>query len=172
MNCLHDVTYGCTLVTYDASQRCRESGASQSCTRFAAAIRLPAGCCRQDGSRLLYLPPPGISISSTSRAVETGCPHHRRQDCLHCEAFGEIGGTPTFICQHQRVVAERHCEPGVGGVPSAEDQAWVNDHQVGATKFNWNIGLIVCYRRSWNRLMSCWCRISDGRSKRQLIRRR
>ena len=172
MKCLHSVICGCILVTHGASQRRRKSRTSQSCTHVAAAIRLSVGCSRQDGSRLLYLPPPSISISSTSRAIETGCSHHRRQDCVHCEAFGNAGRTPTFICQHQRVVAERHCEPGVGGFPSAEGKAWVNDHQVGATRFSWNIGLIVCYRQSSNRSMSCWYPISDGRSKRQRIRRR
>jgi hypothetical protein len=47
----------------------------------------------------------------------------------------------------------------------------VNGHQVGATRFSWNIGLIVCYRQSWNRFMSCWCRTSDGHSRRQRFRR-
>jgi hypothetical protein len=46
----------------------------------------------------------------------------------------------------------------------------VNGHQVGATRFSWNIGLIVCYRQSWNRFMTCWCRTSDGRSRHQFRR--
>jgi len=171
MKCLHSVIYGCILVTHGASQRCRKSRASQSCTRLVAAIRTSARCSRQDGSRLLDLPPPSVSISSTSRTTETGCSHHRCQDCVHCKALGTAGGTVTFICQHERDVAERHCEPGIGGFPSAEDKAWVNDHQVGATRFSWNIGLIVCYRQSWNRSMSCWCPTGDGRSKQQRIRR-
>src|SRR5436309_7458815 len=163
MNCLQDVTYGCSLVTHGAGERCREGRTSQSRAHVVATIRSSAGCSRQDGSRLFDLPPSGISISSTSRSTETGCSDHRRQDCLHREAFGEVGGTFTFIRQHQRLVAERYCDPGVGGVPSAEDEAWVNDPEVGATRFSWNIGLIVCYRQSWNRPMNCWYRINDGR---------
>src|SRR5437867_7681430 len=73
MNCLHNVTYGCTVVTHGASQRCRKSRASQSCTRFAAAVRSSARRSRQDGSRLLRLPTPSLSISSTGRTIETGC---------------------------------------------------------------------------------------------------
>jgi len=172
MNCLHDVTYGCTLVTHGASQRHRKSRASQSCTQFVAAIRTPTGCRRQDGSRLLCLPPSSISISSTSRTIEKRCSHHRRQDCVHSKAFRGIGGTPAFICQHEGRIAQRYCEPCSGSVSPAEEEAWVNDHRVGATRFSWNIGLIVCCRQSWNRSMSSWCPTSDGRSSRQRFRRK
>jgi hypothetical protein len=47
----------------------------------------------------------------------------------------------------------------------------MNGHQVGAARFSWNIGLIVCYRQSWNRFMTCWYRTSDGRSTCQRFRR-
>lgn len=172
MNCLRCVTCGCTLVTHGASQRCRKSGTTESRAHVAATVRTSAGCSRQDGPRLFYLPPPSISISSTGRAIETGCPRHRYQNCVHSEAFRKARRTPAFICQHERVVAERDCDAGVGGVPSAEGEAWVNDHQVGATRFNWNIGLIGCYRQSWNRSTNCWYRINDGRFQRRRIRRR
>src|SRR5215510_5838792 len=172
MDCLYCVTYGCILVAHGASQRCRKSRASESCTYVAAAVRSSARCSGQDGSRLRYIPPSSISLSATGRATETGCSRHRSQDCVHGETLRKAGRTPTFICQCQRVVAERHCEPGGGGVPSAEGKAWVNDLQVGATRFSWNIDLIVCYRRSWNKSTSCWSRIDDGRSRRQRIRRR
>jgi hypothetical protein len=171
MNCLHNVTYGCTLVTHGASQRRRKSRASQSCAQFAAAIRLFAGCSRQDGSRVLCFPPPGISISSTSRTIETGCSYHRHQNCVYGKAFRKTGGTPAFICQCQRFIAQRYCGPCSGGFSPAEEEAWVNDHQVGATRSSWNIGLIVCYGQSWNRPMSCWCPTSDGQFKRPPLRR-
>ena len=171
MNCLHHVTYGCTLVTHGASQRYRKSRASQSCTQFAAAIRFFAGCGRQDGSRLLRLHPPSISISSTSRTIETGCSGHGYEDCFHGEAVRSAGQTFAFIRQQKRPIAQRHCESCSGGVSPAEEEAWVNGHQVGATRFSWNIGLIVCYRKSWNRSTDCWCPESDGRSTRQRYRR-
>ena|SRR6266850_3532786 len=171
MKCLRDVTCGCTLVTHGASQRHRKSRASQSCAEFAAAIRLFAGCSRQDGSRVLCIPPPSISISSTSGTIETGCSRHRRQDCVHGKAFRKTRGTAAFIRQCQRFIAQRYCEPCSGSFSPSEEEAWVNDHQVGATRFSWNIGLIVCYRQSWNRSMSCWCPTSDGRFKRQRFRR-
>lgn len=171
MKCLHDVTYGCTLVTHGASQRHRKSRASQSCTEFAAAIRLFAGCSRQDGSRVLCIPPPSISISSTSRTIETGCSHHRRQDCVHGKAFRKTGRTAALIRQCQRFIAQRYCGPRSGSFSPAEEETWVNDHQVGATRSSWNIGLIVCYRQSWNKFMSCWCLTSDGQFKRQPFRR-
>jgi len=171
MNCLHDVIYGCILVTHVASQRGRKSRTSQSCTHIAAAIPVSAGCRGCDGSRLLYLPPSSLSISSTSGATETGCSNQRRQDSLYGEAFRGVGGTFTFIRQHQRHVAERYGESGVGGVPSTAGEAWVNDREVGAARFSWNIGLIVCYWRNWNRSMSYWYRTNDGRFKGQRIRR-
>ena len=171
MNCLNNVTYGCTLVTHDAGQRCRKSRASQSCTRFAAAIRFSARCGRQDGSRLLSLSSPSISISSTSRTIETGCSGHGYEDCFHGEAVRSAGQTFAFIRQQKRPIAQRHCESCSGGVSPAEEEAWVNGHQVGATRFSWNIGLIVCYRQNWSRFMDCWCLTSDGRSTRQRFRR-
>jgi hypothetical protein len=171
MNCLHHVTYGCTLVTHGASQRCRQSRTPQSCTRFAAAIRFFTGCSRQDGSRLLSLPTSSISISSTSRAAETRCSSRGCEDCFHREAFRSAGRAFAFIRGHKRLITQRSCEPCSGGVSSTEEEAWVNGHQVGATRFSWNIGLIVCYRQNWNRFMDCWCLTSDGRSTQQRFRR-
>ena len=172
MNCLHNVTYGCTVVTHGASQRWRKSRASQSCTRFAAAIRPSTGCGREDGSRLLRLPTSSISISATSRAIETRCSGRGCEDCFHREAFRSAGGAFAFICGQKRLITQRSCEPCCGGVSPAEEEAWVNGHQVGVERFSWNIGLIVCYRQNWNRFMDCWCPTSDGRSTRQRFRRR
>ena len=171
MNCLHNVTYGCIVMTHGASQRCRKSRTSQSCARFAAAIRSFARRRRQDGSRLLRLPTASISVSSTSRAIETGCSNSGHEDCIHREAFRSVGRTSAFICQQQKHIAERHCEPRSGGFSTAKEEAWVNGHQVGATRFSWNIGLIVCYRQSWNRSMNYWCPTSDGRFRRHRFRR-
>jgi hypothetical protein len=164
MDYLNNVTCGCTLVTHGASQRHRKSRASQSCAQFAAAIRSPAGCGRQDGSRLRCLPPSSIPIPSTSGPIETGCCCHRGQDCLHGKAFRRIGRTATFIRQPTRRLAQRRCDSRTGGVSSTEKEAWVNGQQV-VTAFNWNIGLIVCYRQNWNKFMRCWCQTSDGRFK-------
>src|SRR5213593_2794595 len=167
MSCLNNVISGCILVTHGASQRCRKSRASQSCPRFTAAIRFFAGCSRPDGSRLLRFPTSSLPISSTSRTIETGCSNHGCQNCIHREAFGSIGRTSAFIRQQKRIIAQRHCKSCGGGVSSAEEEAWVNDHQVGATRFSWNIDLIVCYRQSWNRSTDSWYPISDGQSIRQ-----
>jgi hypothetical protein len=164
MNCLHNVTYGCTVVTHGASQRRRKSRTSQPCARFAAAIRSIARRSGQDGSRLLGLPAASISVSSTSRTIETRCSNNGHEDRVHREAFRSVGRTSAFICQQQKHIAERHCEPCSGGFSSAKEEAWVNGHQVVATRFSWNIGLIVCYRQNWNRFTNCWCPTSDGRS--------
>ena len=171
MNCLHSVTYGCTVVTNGASQRYRKSRASQSCAGFAAAIRSFARCRRQNGSRPRRVATPSLSISSAGRTFKTGCSGSGREDCLHRKAFRNVGRTSAFIRQHQRVIAERHCEPRSGCCSPAEQEAWVNGHQAAATPFSWNIGLIVCYRQSSNRFMSCWCLTSDGRSRRRQFRR-
>ena len=171
MNCLHNVTYGCTVVTHGASQRCRKSGASQSCARFAAAIRSSARCSRQDGSRPLRLPTPSLPISSASRTIETGCSGGGREDGVHRKALRSVGRTPSLLRQHQRVIAERYCEPRFRSGSPAEQEAWVNGRQVVATQFSWNIGLIVCCRQSWNRSMNSWCLTGDGRSRRHQFRR-
>jgi len=172
MNCLHNVTYGCTVVTHGASQRRGKSRTSQSCARFAAAIRSFARRSRQNGSRLLRLPTASISVSSTSRAIETGCSNSGQEDRVHREAFRSVGRTSAFVCQQQKHIAERHCEPRSGGFSTAKEEAWVNGHQVGATRFSWDIGLIVCYRQNWNRFTNCWCLTSDGRSTPHRFRRK
>src|ERR1051325_5868051 len=117
--------------------------------QFAASIRFSARCGRQDGSRLLSLSAPSISISSTSRTIETRCSGRGCKNCFYCEAFGNVGRTSACIRQQKRPIAERYCEPCSGGFSSAEEEAGVNGHQVGATRFSWNIGLIVCYRQNW-----------------------
>jgi hypothetical protein len=172
MNCLYNVTYGCTVVTHGAGQRRRKSRTSQSCARFAAAIRSFARRSRQDGSRLLRLPTASISVSSTSRAIETGCSNSGREDRVHGETFRSVDRTSAFICQQQKHIAERHCEPRSGGFSTAKEEAWVNGHQVVATRFSWNIGLIVCYRQNWNRFTNYWCLTSVGGSTPHRFRRK
>ena len=164
MYCLHCVTYGCSLMTHDACQRCRKSGASQSCTRFASAVRPFTGCGRQDGSRLLRLATPSISISSTSRMAETGSSNRRCQDCFYRQAVGRAGPTFALLCQHERFIAGRYCKPRSRGFSPAEDKAWVIGREVGTTRFSWNIDLTVCYRQNWNRFTRCCYRINDGSS--------
>jgi len=171
MNCLHNVTYGCILVTHGASQRDRKGRASQSRAQLAAAIRLLAGRREQNGARLCRLPPSSIQIPSTSGPIKTGCSHHRRQDCVHGEAFRRIGRAAAFIRQQKGRVAQRYCDSRIGGFSSTEEEAWVNGQQVDTTRFSWNIGLIVCYRQSSNRSMSCWYPTSDGRLKQRRFRR-
>ena len=158
-------------MTHGAGQRYRKSRATQSRTWFAAAVRRSARCGKQNGSRLFSLATPSVSIPSTSRTIETGCSSRGCEDRLYRQAFGKVGRPSAFICQHKTVVSERHCESCFGGVSSAEEEAWVNGHKVGATRFSWNIGLIVCYGQNWNRFMNCWCLTSDGRYTRQRFRR-
>src|SRR6266571_7665965 len=107
MNCLHSVTYGCTVVTHGASQRSRKSRASQSCPRFAAAVRSSARRRGEDGSRLFCFPTSSISVSSASGTIETGCTDRGQEDCVHREAFKNVGPTSAFIRQRQRLIAQR-----------------------------------------------------------------
>src|SRR6188474_2744991 len=144
MNCLFNVTYGCIVMTYGASQRRRKSRTSQSCTRFAAAVRFTAGGRREDGSRLLSVSTSSLPVSPTSRTIETGCSCHGCEDSFHGEAVRSVGRASAFIRQHERDISQRDREPCAGGASARKDEAWVNDHQVVATRFSWNIGLIVC----------------------------
>jgi hypothetical protein len=171
MKCLHNVTYGCTFVTYGASQRCRKSRASQSCARFAAAIRGVAGRSRQNGSRPLCVSTPSLSISSAGKSIKTGRSDYGREGRVHGKTFRSVGRTTALIRQHQKLIVERRCNSGLGGYSPAEQEAWVNGHQVGATRFSWNIDLIVCCRQSWNRFMTCWYPTNDGPSRRRRLRR-
>lgn len=168
---MHNVTYGCTLVTHGASQRHGKSRASQSCTQLVGAIRFVAGRRRQDGSRLRRLTPTSIPISSTSQPAKTGRSHNGQQNRLHGEAFRRFSRTVAIIRQQERCIAQRHCDSGIGGFSPTEEEAWVNGHQVGTTRFSWNIGLIVCCRQSWNRFTSYWCPTSDGRFRKLRVRR-
>jgi hypothetical protein len=159
---LRYVTYSCSLMTHGACQRCRKSRASQSCTRFAAAVRPSTGCRRQDGSRLLGLATTSLSIPSASRASEEGCSGRRCQDCFYRQTVLRAGPTFAVLRQHKGFIAGRHCEPRSGGLSCAEGKAWVIGHEVGTPRFSWNIDLIVCYRQNWSRFTRCCYRIGDG----------
>jgi hypothetical protein len=162
MNCLHRVTYGCTVMTHAAGQQSRESRAIESCAQIAAAIRFFAGRGRQDGSRLRGIHAASLSIPSTSRTSEERCSCHGRQDCVYGQTICRPGATFEVLRQRKGLVAGRHCRPRSGGFSSAEGKAWVIGHEVGIPRFNWNIDLIVCYRQDWNRSTRCCCRIGDG----------
>ena len=166
-----NVTYGYIYMTHDAGQRYRKSRETQSRTGFAAAFRRSARCGKQNGSRLLSLATASVPIPSASRAIETGCSSRGCEDRVYRQAFRKVGRTLAVIRQQKRVVSERHCESCPGGFSPAEEEAWVNGHQVGTTRFSWNIGLIVCYRQSWNRSLSYWCPTSGGSSSRQSRKR-
>ena len=165
MNCLNCVTYGCTVMTHGAGKQSRESRAVESCAWFAAAIRFFAGRGRQNGSRLLSVHTASLSIPSTSRTPAKGCSCRRRQDCFYRQTIHRPGPTLEILRQRQGSIAGRHCGPGPGGFPSAKGEAWVIDHEVGIPRFSWNIDLIVCYRKNWNRFTRCCYRIGDGPSE-------
>ena len=172
---LRYVTYGCSPVTNDACQRRRKGRTSQSCTSFAAPVQLSPRRREQDGSRLLRLTSPSVQVSSTGRTIETGCSYPRCQDCFHCQAVRRAGGTFALIRQCEGLIVRRYRNSRSRCFSVAEDKAWLIGHEVDATQFDWNIDLIVCFRKNWNRFTRCCCRTSDGLSHlqtRRQIRRR
>ena len=164
MYCLMYVTYSCNLMTHDACQPNGKSRTTQSRTWFAASVRPFTGCRRQDGSRLLGLTTPGISIPSTSRAAEAGCSDRRCQNCFYCQVVRGVGPTFALVRWRERLIAGRHGEPCYRSLSPTEHKAWVIGHEAGAPRFSWSITLTVYYRKNWNRFTKCCCRINDGLS--------
>ena len=159
---MNNVTYGCIVVTHGASEQGREGRTIESCARFAAAIRFFAGRSGQYGSRLLSFHTASLSIPSTSRTPAKGRSCRRLQDCFYRQTIHRFGPALEVLRQRKRSIAGRHCGPRSGGFPSAKGKAWVIDHEVGIPRFSWNIDLIVCYRKNWNRFTRCCYRIGDG----------
>src|SRR5271166_4772736 len=149
------VIYSCINMSYAPRQSRAQSQTSQSCSRPAAAVsaftrrRLPYGA----GQRPLAAP--GLSLSATSSASEAAASGERYQSRFHREAFSPIGEASSDSCPGGRLVLERVREPGVSGATNAETRAWLSGVP-SAANFSSNIYLIVCYRISWNRLISCW----------------
>ena len=159
---LFNVTYGCTVMTYGPCYECIESRTAQSCTRFVATVRPPARRGRTDGSRLFSVAASGISVPPAGTTIETRCSVSRCEDPFYRKTFRKTGRTSPFLRRSERLVVKRHCESSAGGFAGAREKAWVNDHEVGATRSSWNIGLIACYRQSWNKFMTFWYRTNDG----------
>ena len=167
MNCLHHVTYGCTLVTHGTSQRCRQSRTSNHARgllqRFDslpdAVDKMVRDCSVSPRQAYRYLQQAGrlkenVPIADAKMAFTV-----KLSEAL-------VKRLRSYAARRGVRIPQRSCEPCAGGVSAAEEEAWVNGDQVGATRFSWNIGLIVCCRENWNRFMDCWRPTSDGQSKR------
>src|SRR5262249_55684267 len=127
---------------------CRESHASQSRTRFVAAVRPPARRGRTDGSRLFSIATSGIPVPPAGTAIETRRSGRRCQDRFHGQTFRKVSRTSPFLRRCEGRVVERHCDSSAGGFAGPREKAWVNDHKVVTTRYNWNIDLIVSHRQN------------------------
>jgi len=159
MTLLTYVSYGCSLMTYEPRQRCSKSRASQSRSPVASAGRPSARGGANDGPRLFHLSPPGVSLPPASAAFETATAGRRHQDRLYGETITGVGRTGAFPRRQCGALARGGCQPGAARPAAPARGAWLSARSNSG--LSWNIGLIVCWQRSWPTPTSCW-RLTSG----------
>jgi hypothetical protein len=156
------VRNGRVYVTHAPRQRCPESRAPQSRSLAAARTRASSRGGRAACPGLLYVQAPGLSLSRASAAAETPGPGGRRQGILHGQAFAHFGGEPPDLRRLDWINVERNRQQGRVGAAASRGRTWLSAGQFANARYGWSISLIDCWRRSWLRLMPCWCPIKPG----------
>jgi hypothetical protein len=150
----------------DASrQRCPEGRAAQSSTGPASASRSTFRCGRAAGAGLLYFAASSLPLSRTSSAAEGARSARRGQTGLYGQASTQSDSACPGVRYNERVVHQRGGQPGIARAAAARARAWVSRNQVGHGPVGWSIDLIVCFRTSWRKPTSCWCRTNGGQSE-------
>jgi len=150
-------------MTHGPCQRSSESRAPQSGSLPFARTRALARGSRAAGPSLFHVQAAGLSLSRTSAAAETSGPSGRRQIVFHREALTDSGReSPDLRCLDWTDV-ERDRQQGRGGAAASRGRAWLSAGQIANGRSSLSISLIDCWRRSWLRLMPCWCLIKPGR---------
>ena len=157
------VIYGCTFMTNGTDQRRSQSRAAQLRVAAVAAWGRSEQPGRADGARLCHLPASSLPILGTGAQSESTGHYRRRKGCLYGQAPTKPGAASSRICAGQAVVAERVGRSSVTQIAGAEMTRW-REGQLDATRFSWNIALIVCSSSNSNRFISYWYRTSAGRS--------
>lgn len=149
-------------MTHAPRQRCPESRASQSGSLAAARTRAPSRGSRATGPGLFDVQASGLSLSRTSTAAETSGPGVRFQGVVHGQALTNVSGeSPDLRCLNWTDF-ERDCQQGRGGAAASRGRTWLSAGQFANGRYGLSISLIDCWRRSWLRLMPCWCPIKPG----------
>jgi hypothetical protein len=157
---LTHVTYGYTVMTYRPRQRRPKSGTSEPRSRFASAVRSAARRRRATGSRLFHLSPAGVSLPPTSTTVEGAAGGHRTQAGVYGETATQFGSAGAVVRICQEPVHQRSGQPCFAGTAARRARAWLRAAPLET--FAWNIGSIVCWKRSWHKSFKPWRRKSSA----------
>jgi len=140
-------------MTYGASQRRRESRASQPRSRLAAAVQTTAPSGRAVGPGVCDLTTTSLSLSATSAAVEkagTGA-SERNEDSLYRQAVAQFNSAGEAVRDGAGIVTQRSSQSGLAGTVSERARAWLRRSPTRAVRCNWNIASIVYCQKSWLR---------------------
>ncbi len=158
--CLCDVINGCIVMSYGPCQRRPKSRASQS--RSYSATRFPSTARRRRavGARLLHLSPAGVSLPPTSATIEGAAGGQRTQTGVYGEIAGQFDSAGAVVRICQEPVHQRRGQSCLAGNPATRARAWLR--AVPLETFAWNIGSIVCLKRSWHKSFKPWRRKSSA----------
>jgi hypothetical protein len=105
-----------------------------------------------------------LPLSRTSSAAEGACSARRGQTGIYGQASTQPDSAGPGVRYDETIVHQRGGQPGVARAAAARPRAWVSRSQVGHGPVGWSIDLIVCWRTSWRKRTSCWCRTNGGQS--------
>jgi len=167
---LRHVINSCVIMTYGPRERYAKSRASQSCSHFATRFRSTVRCRRAAGTRLFHFSPAGVSLSARSASVERTAGSQRTQAGVYGETAAQLdsAGAVVRICQGS--VYQRSGQPCLAGAAATRARAWLRAARLET--FAWNIGLIVCWKRSWHKSFKSWRRKSSAALAQSPKRRR
>ena len=158
--CLRYVITGCTVMTYGSCQRRPKSRASQSCSYLATRFRSTARRRRAVIARLFHLSPAGVSLPPTSATVEGAADSQRIQAGVYGEVITQFDSAGAVVRICQEPVHQRSGQPCLAGTAATRARAWLR--ATALETFAWNIGLIVCLKRSWHKSFKPWRRKSSA----------
>jgi nitroreductase len=158
--CLRDVITGCTVMTYGSCQRRPKSRASQSRSYSATRLRSTARRRRAVGARLFHLSPAGVTLPPTSATVEGAAGDQRTQAGVYGEITAQFDSAGAVVRICQEPVHQRGGQPCLAGIAATRARAWLRAEALET--FAWNIGLIVCWKRSWHKSFQPWRRKSSA----------
>lgn len=154
------VITGCIVMTYESCQRRPKSRASQSRSHAAARLRSTARCRRAVGTRLFHFFQAGLSLPPTSPTVEGAAGGQRTQTGVYCETATQFDSAGAVVRICQELIDQRSGQPCLAGTAATRTRAWLRAAPLES--FAWNIGLIVCLRRSWHKSFKPWRRRSSA----------
>jgi hypothetical protein len=159
-SCLRYVISGCIIMTDGPCQRRPKSRTSQSRSYPVTRIRATARRRRAVGARLFHLSPAGVSLPPKSATVKGAADSQRTQVGIHGETAGQFDSAGAVVRICQEPVYQRRGQSCLAGTFATRARAWLR--AVPLETFAWNIGSIVCLKRSWHKSFKPWRRKSSA----------